>query len=337
VHARSGRDRDVAGARVAFVAFRPGLLSPILDVWGAAFGDAFPACEALLRQNTVEDPHFEPAGCRVACDHGTGRVLGFCIAKVAREPLGADGLLPDRGWISAIAVHPSAQRRGIGTALLRRAEAFLRRRRRARAVLGGDPAHFFPGVPLDRIALAFFAARGYRLEGDAYDLRRRIAGYRTPAAIRAAHPGLEIRPLRPGEEDALLAFLDATFPGRWRYDVARALAAGCDIADVVGVVRRGRVLGFARLFPPGARRIGPSIAWTQRERSRVGGLGPMGIAPALRGRGLGLALLDRAIVRLAALGADEVVIDWTSLLGFYGKLGFVPWKRYRHGERSLER
>jgi hypothetical protein len=30
-----------------------------------------------------------------------------------------------------------------------------------------------------------------------------------------------------------------------------------------------------------------------------------------------------------------MVIDWTVLLDFYGRLGFVPWKQYRHGERTL--
>ena len=55
--------------------------------------------------------------------------------------------MPDRGWISMLAVHPSAQRRGVAAALLEAGEAFLRARGRRRILLGGDPAHFFPGVP----------------------------------------------------------------------------------------------------------------------------------------------------------------------------------------------
>lgn len=323
---------------VSLLPFRPEMLEAIAGVWNAAFGAAFPLCETLLRQNTVEDPHFDPAGCRVACEAAGGRVLGVCIAKVAREPLGADGLVGDRGWVSAIAVHPSAQRRGLGTLLLAQAEEFLRAHGRRSAVLGSDPAHFFPGVPLEARAVGFFEARGYRMLGDAYDLRRPIQGYRTPgtvAAVLAAHPDLTIRPLRRGEEGALLAFLDAAFPGRWRYTLGRFLACGGEIGDVMGVVQGGRVLGFAHLFHPGSRWIGPSVAWTRRERSRSGGLGPMGLAPAVRGRGLGLALLDRAIVHLGRLGVEQMVVDWTVLLDFYGKLAFVPWKQYRHGEKPL--
>jgi predicted N-acetyltransferase YhbS len=61
----------------------------------------------------------------------------------------------------------------------------------------------------------------------------------------------------------------------------------------------------------------------------------MGLSPALRGRGLGLTLLDRSVQHLARLGVEEMIIDWTVLLDFYGQVGFVPWKRYQHGERTL--
>jgi len=323
---------------IRVVPFEPGMIPEIVAVWNAAIGETFPLREALFRQNTVEDPNFDPAGASAA-RAGDGRVLGFCVAKVAREPIGADGLLLDRGWISMIAVQPSAQRRGLGAALLRRGEEFLRERARHRAILGGDPAHFFPGIPAGTPAVEFFAARGYRLRGDAHDLRRSLAGYRTPdavAAVLAKHPDLEIRPLRRGEEDALLVFLDAAFPGRWRYTLGRAVAEAGAIEDVMGVVRGDAVLGFAHLFHPGSRWIGPSIAWTRPGRPRAGGLGPMGLAPAVRGHGLGRALLDRAVVHLAGLGVEEMVIDWTVLLDFYGRLGFVSWKRYRHGERDAK-
>jgi GNAT superfamily N-acetyltransferase len=333
--------------------YQPEMDSGMTDVWNAALGDTFPLSLPLFRQNTSEDPHFDPAGCWAACDPGDQRVRGFCVAKVAREPLGADGLLDDRGWISIIAVHPGVQRRGLGTALLRKAEEFLRRRGRPRAVLGGDPGHFFPGVPVEgasgsaagtgqgpreSAALTFFGARGYRFRGDAYDLRRSLRGYHTPPLVdaeAATLTDLEVRPLRRGEETALLAFLDAVFPGRWRYTLGRFLAGGGAIGDVMGVVQGGAVLGFAHLFHPASRWIGPSIAWTRQGRSPAGGLGPMGLAPALRGRGLGLILLDRSMRHLARVGVEDMVIDWTVLLDFYGRLGFVPWKHYRHGERPL--
>jgi len=315
--------------------FDAGRIGELVAVWNAAAGEVFPMREALFRQNTVLDPHFDPAGAALACDAATGRLVGGGIAKVAREPLGTDGLRPDRGWLSLIVVDPAFQRRGIGTALVRAGEAFLHTRGRPRAVLGGDPAHFFPGVPDGAAPARFIEAAGYALRGEAYDLRRSLRGYRTPEAVdaaRASNTGIEARRLVSGEEAALLAFLDATFSGRWRYTIGRFLDGGGPIGDVMGVLRGGDVCGFALLFHPGSRWIGPSVAWD----AAAGGLGPMGLRPDLRGRGLGHVLLDRAMMHLASLGLDEMVIDWTILLEFYGTLGFVPYRRYRHGERALE-
>jgi GNAT superfamily N-acetyltransferase len=323
--------------------FDPARIGEVVALWNAAAGHSFPLREALFRQNTVRDPHFDPAGAALACEPATGRVVGCGIAKVARVPIGADGLLPDRGWVSFVAVHPSRQRHGIGSALLRAGEAFLRAKARPAAVLGTDPGHFFPGVPDATGASGFFEALGYTLRGEAYDLHRSLRGYGTPEAVTAAlwgNPDTEIRPLVRGEESALLAFLDATFPGRWRYTVAQFLDGGGAIGDVMGVVRGRAVAGFALLYHPQSRQIGPSIAWSPPPPEgvaggRAGGLGPMGLSAALRGRGLGLALLDRAIVHLASRGVDEMGIDWTILLDFYAKLGFTPRRRYWHGERAL--
>jgi len=323
---------------VSIAAYHPGLLPEVLGVWNAALGDRFPLSRGLFMQNAILDPHFDPEGCWVARAPAGDRVLGICLAKIAREPVDGDGYLPDRGWISLLAIHPASQRRGVGRALLQEAERYLCACNRRRAVLGGDPNHFVPGIPRAPGALAFFAACGYRFAGDAYDLRRPIAGYETPAQVAAtlaAHPDLEIRPLGAHEASPLLAFLDEVFPGRWRYIVRRFLEAGGPIADIMGVVERGRVYGFAHLFHPASRWIGPSIAWARGADRRAGGLGPLGIAPALRGRGVGLALVDRAVRRLAELGVEEIVVDWTDLLGFYGRLGFAPWRQYRHGEKAL--
>ena len=328
--------RRVAGVEI--VAYRAEWFAQMIAVWNAALGQTFRLRESLFAQNTARDPHFDPGGCWVAREAQRAVVVGLGLAKIAREPLGSDGVLPDRGWVSALVVHPDCRRRGVGTRLLAEAEHYLAALGRRRVLLGGDPAHFFPGVPLAEPAVRFFERAGYRLHGEAYDLRRSIREYTTPPAVEetlAAHPELVIRPLRSGEEAGLLAFLDEAFPGRWRYSIGRALALGGSIRDVMGVVRAGTVVGFAHLFHPASRWIGPSIAWPLDDVGRAGGLGPMGLAPSLRGAGVGLALLDRGIHHLRALGVDEMVIDWTGLTEFYGRLGFIPWRRYRHGEKIL--
>jgi ribosomal protein S18 acetylase RimI-like enzyme len=322
----------IPGLRLA--PYRPSMLDQVLNVWNAALGEQFPLSRDLFLQNGVRDPHFDPEACWMATVPGHPDAVGFCLAKVVREPLGADGWLPRQGWVSLLAVHPAYQGRGIGAALLARAEMYLRARRRDVITLGGDPNHFLPGVPAGEGAAAFFRAAGYEFVGDAYDLHRTVTrstvvGERT---LRD-EPGVTIRPLEPEDQLRLLAFLDEVFPGRWRYTVGRFLRRGGPIRDIMGVVHAKQVVGFAQLFHPGSPWIGPSLNWTWGTGRRAGGIGPIGLAPNFRGRGLGLALLDRSVSHLARLGIEEVVVDWTTLLDFYGRLEFSVWRHYRHGEK----
>ncbi|MEA2546939.1 MAG: hypothetical protein QOI09_2212, partial [Chloroflexota bacterium] len=55
------------------------------------------------------------------------------------------------------------------------------------------------------------------------------------------------------------------------------------------------------------------------------------------GQGLGRALLVVALDRLRQAGLNDVVIDLTSLLGYYGSHGFRPWMTWRHGAASVDR
>jgi ribosomal protein S18 acetylase RimI-like enzyme len=331
----TGKARTIPGLQLA--AYRPSKLQQVLDVWNAALGAQFPLSRDLFLQNGARDPHFDPEGCWLARVPGHPDAVGLCLAKVVREPLGADGWLPQRGWVSLLAVHPAYQGRGIGTALLAQAEKYLRARRRDVIALGGDPNHFLPGVPASEGAAAFFRAGGYEFVGDAYDLHRTVSRSTLAARDRilGQESGVTIRPLESEDKIPLLAFLDDVFPGRWRYTIGRVLRQGGSIGDIMGVVRARQVVGFAQLLHPGSPWIGPSINWTWGTGRRAGGIGPIGLAPGFRGRGLGLALLDRSVSHLAQLGMEEVVVDWTTLLDFYGRLEFSIWRHYRHGEKHL--
>ena len=323
-------------SRVRLLTYRASRLPEVLTIWNAACGDRFPLSAELFQQNGVDDPHVRPDACWLATVPGRREAVGFCLAKVVREPLGADGWLPERGWVSLLAVHPGYQRRGIGTALLARAERYLRAQGRTLIVVGGDPNHFLPGVPAEERALGFVRTAGYAVVGEAYDLRRAVGG--AAGEIGAPVPvarGVTVRPLGSADTSGLFAFLAAVFPGRWRYTVGRFLAQGGRIGDIMGVISRGRVVGFAHLFHPNSRWIGPSIAWTRGAGRHGGGIGPMGLAPEFRGRGLGLALLDRSVRHLAEIGTEEIVVDWTVLLDFYGRAGFSVWRCYRHAEKRL--
>lgn len=50
---------------------------------------------------------------------------------------------------------------------------------------------------------------------------------------------------------------------------------------------------------------------------------------------MGFALLCYGVQHLKDLGVRRMVIDWTTLADFYGKIGFQPWRSYYSYSRSL--
>ena len=54
----------------------------------------------------------------------------------------------------------------------------------------------------------------------------------------------------------------------------------------------------------------------------------MGLDVSVRGHGLGLGLLCRALEHLRDQGVRRMVIDWTDLPAFYARAGFQVWQSY---------
>jgi GNAT superfamily N-acetyltransferase len=239
--------------------------------------------------------------------------------------------LRSTGWIEALVVDPGCQRQGLGRDLLAWAMYKLRSEGADKIHLGGGFRHFFPGIPGELPGLPeFFSKAGFARGSTVYDLRGNLRNFVAPPSARAAIAavGAECGPCQEHDVPALLEFLQAEFPGRWRFDSKRFLDLGGAPQDFV-ILRQGlRVIGFAHIHHPRSVFLGPPAYWRKLLGRRYGGLGPIGVAAGMRGKDLGLALLQLALEYDASLGVDDAVIDWTTLLGFYGRVGFTPWKTY---------
>lgn len=308
----------------------------LLDLWNRRWGEVFPLDEALWHQQTLADvEHYRPdLSGGLELDSTPVAYLGVKTPPPIPSWPKQD---PERAWISYLLVEPGREEEG--KKLLEHTLTRLKNLGYRKVAYGSDPSHFFPGVPagdaeLERILLEARFAPG----GVAQDFHRALTDYRVPEKARAdlQKSGLEAVPCALADVPALLKFLAETFPGRWYYETVRRLQLEDEPSNILLLKSGSEVFGFAQLYPKSSRRIGPGLYWLRGFSENPGGLGPIGVSDKVRGTGLGMALLAYGVQRLQELGAEEMVIDWTTLADFYGRLGFRAWRSYRGYARGLE-
>lgn len=307
-------------------------------IWNAACGADLAISARAMRYNSLPPTGARQEGRLAVRDR---RPVGFVLASA---PSGSDpaALPPETGWVAAIAVHPDQQRGGIGAALLAWAERWLAEHGCTHFRLGGSLRTFAPGLPSGLGSERFFRRHGYKnrpTDGVTWDVAHDLRAYAwlpdayagPPGAAgppaMAAGPALTARPARPGDEEALLAFLRREFPGRWRLEAQGFLHDGGRISDFMLLLTADGVDGFCQLtFEDSLRPL--DRYFMHRLPRPWGQLGPIGVSQACRGMGYGATLLDAGLRRLCADGVAGCVIDWTHLLEFYGRFGFRPYRRY---------
>jgi predicted N-acetyltransferase YhbS len=66
-----------------------------------------------------------------------------------------------------------------------------------------------------------------------------------------------------------------------------------------------------------------------------GGIGPLGLSKEMRGLGAGLGVVAAGMRHLYQHGLKFARIDWTTLVDFYGRLGFKPSLKYRRASKPF--
>ena len=256
-----------------------------------------------------------------------GQPAGFVLASAL--PASPHVSPPQLGWIDAVAVSPAFQRQGIGSTLLAWAEGWLADQGCTCARLGGSLRPFAPGLPVELDRGSFFDRRGYQGHaggGVDWDVAHDLREYAIPNT-KYLMSNANLRPGQPGDEEAVLNFFQRAFPGRWQFEFSEFLREGGRRSDYVLLWTERGVDGFARLTFEDSER--PLERFYMRRLPRPWGqLGPIGVSGDCRGQGYGGALLDAGLRRLRECGVRGCVIDWTSLVDFYGKFGFKPYRQY---------
>jgi predicted N-acetyltransferase YhbS len=329
------RERHMSG--VLLRPYEPAAAPHVVALWNRAMGGVFPLREAVLRQCLEDNPSARPEDAALAWEGD--RLVGFGYLGLHRMPEVETAAFRDRAQLQAVVVHPARRRRGLGRRIAAELARAAREHGHERIEAGGGLFYLWAGVPVDLpAALGFAAALGFELGTPTYDLHGDVSDLAVDADTTRTleEAGMRVRAASAADRAAVLAFLFAEFGGEWWHETRWFLDAGGDPAELLLLVDgAGGIVGLARIHGPATRPIGPPHFWAARRPPAAGGLGPIGVAAALRGRGLGRALLVVALDALRRRGLSDVVIDFTSLLGYYGPHGFAPWITYRHASAPI--
>lgn len=286
----------------------------VADLWRRLVPPRYAVAESTIVFNTVASGLFLP-------DVSVLRDEGFLLVKSSK--FGKEG----RAYISAMAFRDrAAWSQALEECLAQLAAAGL-----GSVQFGGDWRHFFPGAPTDwpELTAALIAAGFEEVGGPVYDVERDLTGYSPPVPTSP-----DVRACRSTDRDALDKFLAREFAGRWHTDVMEVFDEHAE--TVYGLYLDGRCSGFAMTQREGCENPRAGGVWAADLGPKWAALGPIGVSKAVRGQGHGHALLASALSSLRDLGARRTIIDWTTLLEFYGRHGFGPSREYRTFVRSLE-
>ena len=289
----------------------------LTELWNATLSGQWSLAEDELRS------HLFNASLHLVAERD-GRRLGFIAAIIAESHTAV---------ILAILVERQNQRQGIGSALLERAQAMLSEADADKILVGsGGPSdYFWPGVPTGlHSAWPFFERHGWRQQDRCSDLLldlRRYGGHPwIEERLKLTDVHFEVATRDTGE--ATCRFEREHFPA-WLGYYASAITNKQFESILLARKPDGRVIGSAMLTSPGA------VPWMNNLGGSCGGINVLGVAPVEQGRGIGMALADRAATLLRERGCSSCLIGWTDLVSWYGKLGAKVWSEYRIASKRL--
>ncbi len=303
----------------------PAHLSAIVSLWNAACGRDLSITPRFAAYN-LQPAQGETQAGRIAVDHGAS--VGFALCSML--PTDPAASPPDLGWLDALAVLPEARGHGVGSKLVEWGEGWLRQAGCTRVRLGGSLRPFVAGYPVELGNEGFFRRRGFggRAGGEyVWDVARDLGDYAAEMFRWNLSQAPVVRPAQNGDEKLLLEFFHREFPGRWRFEFESFLRSGGRLSDWIILLTERGVDGFARLMFEDSLQPMDRV-YPHRLPRPWGQLGPIGVSADRRSEGYGALLLDTGLRHLRERGVRGCIIDWTSLLDFYSKFGFKPYRQY---------
>ena len=227
-----------------------------------------------------------------------------------------------RAQLTAIFVDPACRRAGLGSELLAQARRNLGDGVKSWSAGSGAGSYFWPGVPENvPDGWAFLQAHGFERTGEAADLLADIARFRPPERVlRRAGGGVRFDLAADRDAAEVIDLQERHFPN-WKAFYEHQLT----LPGTVLVARAdGQVVGTCTVQGPAEY----DFLWRALVPGAVGAFGCVGVDPAARQRGIGLAMVARACELLSARGTKICYCAYTYLQDWYAQLSFTRWRGY---------
>ncbi len=290
---------------------RPGDVQAVADLVAATELDVDGVVEIDVTdvQGDWERPSFDLASMAVGVEH-EGDLVGFGEVFIGR---------------AEVEVHPAHRGKGIGTALQSWTSARARRDGRREVTQIVSDAH--------ATAIAVLEATRFEPTYTSWILRIR---FDTDDIDEPELPeGLEIRDLRPGDDDRKLFDLIDTAFGEWDHRERQSFE------DWAASVLKHEAVrpDVTPIVVDGDRLVGVAIGMDYREPLAEGWVPQLAVDRAYRGRGLGRALLVESFRRFKALGHEGAGLSTdsrTGALGLYEHVGMHVDRSYTCWAKRLD-
>lgn len=307
----------------------------IVNFWNRNIGKDFPMTIELFQQNTLESELLCRKSTRIVMNR-FDEIIALIVAKKNKE-INSSDLPTNTGWIQVLIVDKEFRKQGIGSHLLSLVEDKFKEDGIEKLFIGKDPYHYFPGVPSQyKQTVRWFEKRGYQRGRVEYDLINKYSDAEKNKEFETIKDKeITISLLKSHEKELLLAFMKKEFPGRWVFELKEYFKHNGNGREFIILKEKGKIIGFARINDSLSPIIAQNTYWSSLFDEELAGIGPLGIASNKRAKGYGLIIVKAAISTLRKRALTPIVIDWTSLVKFYNKLGFNIWKSYDTYSKSF--
>lgn len=280
--------------------------SDLLLHWNKEFFDSYPLTERIIQEKLIDSIHIVRDGSYSL--YNDNEYVGSIVLKFYN---GKEEPSCHYAYISLIYVNPKFRKLGYGSMFIQDAKKIAKENGKTSLFVGSDFDNVFCGVFVkDNEETHRFFQKRFKKTYLSYNL----ICYQPPLIKENLNfVNIEIE----DEKNAVLDFIKQNFSYRWHNDVKEASPK----EFVVAYDDNKHVIGFVRLCYLESEKLANNMLLYPLYKN-LGGIGPLGIDPNLRGKGIGKDLVKYAINVLFSRGCSEVLVDWTGLIDFYKKCGF---------------